>query len=159
MLEDREQKTLCQQVCGRKEVCEHRERGECPFILVWCLFRVALFWTTACREERSFMLFEPSRMLPHEHKRLVEWQSIGSPSMFWREKNVQESLPLLTDSALLRLYHQGDQRAFEQLVERYQAPLFCFLLGILRDPDTTEDVMQHVWIQCAFAASAPCRES
>jgi len=57
---------------------------------------------------------------------------------------VQESLPLLTDSALLRLYHQGDQRAFEQLVERYQAPLFCFLLGILRDPDTTEDGGQGV---------------
>lgn len=71
---------------------------------------------------------------------------------------MQESLSFLTDSALLRRYHQGDQRAFEHLVERYQAPLFCFLMGILRDPDTTEEVMQHVWIQCA-CVFAPCQET
>ncbi len=68
-----------------------------------------------------------------------------------------EPLPFLTDSALLHLYHQGDQRAFEQLVERYHTPLCCFLMGILRDRDTTDDVMQHVWIQCALA-STPCQE-
>lgn len=99
------------------------------------------------------MLFEPLKMLPYGHKRLMKRQSIGSLSMFWRNnKTMQESLPLRTDSALLRLYHQGDQQAFEQLVERYQAPLFCFLMRILQDPDITADVMQHVWIQLAFAS-------
>ena len=70
---------------------------------------------------------------------------------------MQESLPMLTDSALLSRYHQGDQRAFEQLVERYQARLFHFLMRLLQDSDMAWDVMQHVWIQCVFAAS-PCLE-
>src|SRR5581483_7877154 len=73
----------------------------------------------------------------------------------WRNNNLQESLPFLTDNALLQLYHQGDQRAFEQLVERYQPHLFCYLMKVLRDSDMVGDVMQHVWIQCAFAPS-PC---
>jgi len=67
---------------------------------------------------------------------------------------MQETLPLLSDSALLRLYHQGDQRAFEQLVERYHPHLFCYLMKVLRDSDMVGDVMQHVWIQCAFAPSS-----
>src|SRR5260370_13725214 len=52
-----------------------------------------------------------------------------------------------TDGILAEQTLAGDQRAFEQLVYRYSAPLFNFISRYLNDPDAASDVLQHVFTQ------------
>lgn len=92
-----------------------------------------------------------------QQEQQMHWRRVRCIIIFMEGKKMQEPLSLLADSVLLSRYHQGDQRAFEQLVERYQSPLFHFLMRLLQDPDLAWDVMQHVWIQCVFV-SFPCQE-
>lgn len=49
------------------------------------------------------------------------------------------------DSSLVTWFQAGDERALEALLERYEAPLFQFLIGILRDPHQAEDALQETW--------------
>jgi RNA polymerase sigma-70 factor (ECF subfamily) len=57
------------------------------------------------------------------------------------------------DALLLRRIGQGDRDAFRQLFEELQRPLFCYLLKLLRERETTEEVlnetMLEVWRQAA----------
>lgn len=53
----------------------------------------------------------------------------------------------LSDAQLLTRFHAGDEYALEALFERYESTIFHFLLGILRDHHTAEDVLQNTFIQ------------
>jgi RNA polymerase sigma-70 factor (ECF subfamily) len=53
----------------------------------------------------------------------------------------------LSDKALLRTLRGGDESALDTLLERYEAPLFRFLVGILRDQHSAEDALQETWFQ------------
>jgi RNA polymerase sigma-70 factor (ECF subfamily) len=43
--------------------------------------------------------------------------------------------------------HSGDVEAIVPLIQRYQQPLYGFLLHIVRQPDTAEDLLQQTWLQ------------
>ncbi|MEW6365876.1 MAG: sigma-70 family RNA polymerase sigma factor [Acidobacteriota bacterium] len=46
------------------------------------------------------------------------------------------------DADLVAAYRQGDARAFEQLVQRYERPLFTYILRMLGNREDAEDVFQ-----------------
>jgi RNA polymerase sigma-70 factor (ECF subfamily) len=49
------------------------------------------------------------------------------------------------DGVLVGWFQDGDERALETLLKRYEAPLYQFLIGILRDPHQAEDALQETW--------------
>jgi RNA polymerase sigma-70 factor (ECF subfamily) len=53
----------------------------------------------------------------------------------------------LTDHALRDAYERGEARAFAVLVERYQRPLFNFILRSVTTRDVAEDLLQETWVR------------
>jgi RNA polymerase sigma-70 factor (ECF subfamily) len=53
----------------------------------------------------------------------------------------------LSDAELLARFRAGDPAALDQLFERHENPLFCFLLGVLRDPHQAEDALQETFVR------------
>src|SRR6059058_3533777 len=51
------------------------------------------------------------------------------------------------DRALVRAAQTGDQRAFRQLVERYQRRVYQLALGMLKDPDDAMDISQETFVR------------
>jgi RNA polymerase sigma-70 factor, ECF subfamily len=51
----------------------------------------------------------------------------------------------LDDGTLIARFRAGDGQALETLLLRYEAPLFQFLVGILRDHHRAEDALQETW--------------
>src|SRR3954467_13098530 len=52
-----------------------------------------------------------------------------------------------SDPELLARFRAGDAAALETLFERYETPLYCFLLGVLRDPHRAEDALQETFVR------------
>lgn len=52
-----------------------------------------------------------------------------------------------SDADLLRRHRAGDPRALPQLMERYEVPLFQFLVGMLRDHHQAEDALQETFVK------------
>ncbi len=57
------------------------------------------------------------------------------------------------DAALMKRVTQGDQRAFEELVEKYKQPVFNMIYRTLPDAAEAEDLAQAVFVQVYKAAS------
>jgi RNA polymerase sigma-70 factor (ECF subfamily) len=53
----------------------------------------------------------------------------------------------ISDAELLSRYCSGDPDALEAIFERYETPLFQFLVGILRDHHQAEDALQETFIR------------
>jgi RNA polymerase sigma-70 factor, ECF subfamily len=53
----------------------------------------------------------------------------------------------LSDADLLDRFRAGDGRALECLFERYEAPVFQFLVGVLRDHHQAEDALQETFVR------------
>ncbi len=51
------------------------------------------------------------------------------------------------DFELLRRFRGGEERAFDQLFERYQDYVYNICLGVLADPDDARDVMQETFLR------------
>jgi RNA polymerase sigma-70 factor (ECF subfamily) len=49
------------------------------------------------------------------------------------------------DGELIARFRAGDAHALEALLQRYEAPLFQFLVGLLRDHHQAEDALQETW--------------
>lgn len=49
------------------------------------------------------------------------------------------------DSVLVARFQSGDEQALVVLFERYETPLFRFLIGLLRDAHQAEDALQETW--------------
>jgi RNA polymerase sigma factor (sigma-70 family) len=64
-----------------------------------------------------------------------------------RERTKKETPQSTTDGVLVHRALSGDQSAFEDLIRRYQVPLFNFIYHSLRDYDLACDVAQHVFLQ------------
>ena len=56
-------------------------------------------------------------------------------------------LEQLADEELLRRFQAGDARAFEGLLQRYERPIYNFLLRSVRDPETATDLVQEVFLR------------
>src|SRR5580704_8918210 len=52
-----------------------------------------------------------------------------------------------SDAALLSRFQSGDPQALDLLFERYETPLFQFLLGILKDTHRAEDALQETFVR------------
>lgn len=59
-----------------------------------------------------------------------------------------------SDEALLGRYAAGDVDAFALLVERYERPLFNFILRSVRDRERAEDLLQDVFVRVVQNASS-----
>src|ERR1044072_4324585 len=57
------------------------------------------------------------------------------------------------DAALMKRVTQGDQRAFEELVEKYKQPVFNMIYRTLPDATEAEDLAQTVFVQVYKAAA------
>lgn len=51
------------------------------------------------------------------------------------------------DQALVERAVQGDQKAFRQLVERYQRRVYTIAFGVMKNPDTALDVTQDAFVR------------
>jgi RNA polymerase sigma-70 factor (ECF subfamily) len=60
----------------------------------------------------------------------------------------------MTDGVLAQQTLDGDQYAFESLVQRYSTPLFNFIYRFLGDYDQACDILQHVFIQLHASLSS-----
>src|SRR5262245_3246682 len=52
-----------------------------------------------------------------------------------------------SDAELLCRFRAGEDGALDSLLHRYESPLYCFLLGILRDPHRAEDALQETFVR------------
>src|SRR5213594_2905156 len=59
----------------------------------------------------------------------------------------------LADGVLAQQTLAGDQRAFEELVQRYSVPLFSFIYHFLGDYDQACDISQQVFLQLYLSLS------
>jgi RNA polymerase sigma-70 factor (ECF subfamily) len=55
------------------------------------------------------------------------------------------------EAALVRRVQAGDQAAFREIVERYQAKVFSIIYGILRNHNDAEDIAQQVFTKVYFS--------
>ena len=53
----------------------------------------------------------------------------------------------LTDRELIRAYKNGEDRAFETLLNRYQQGVFTKIHFVVRDEEIANDLFQDVWIK------------
>jgi RNA polymerase sigma-70 factor (ECF subfamily) len=53
----------------------------------------------------------------------------------------------LSDEDLLRLCGQGESRALEELVRRYQAPIYRFLVRMMNSPEDAEEAALDVFVR------------
>ncbi len=53
----------------------------------------------------------------------------------------------MNDQELIRLYLNGDEGAFQQLVQRYLHPIYNFVHQSVRDDQQAEDIAQEVFIR------------
>ena len=53
----------------------------------------------------------------------------------------------LTDEALALLYVEGDNRAFDELLSRTQQKLFTYIMFVVRDEDTANDIFQDTFVK------------
>src|SRR5215213_6006012 len=60
---------------------------------------------------------------------------------------VREQLRQADDSAVVTAFLGGEERAFQELVERYQTRLLNFIYRTIGDRDRAEDLVQEVFIR------------
>jgi RNA polymerase sigma-70 factor (ECF subfamily) len=58
------------------------------------------------------------------------------------------------DAELLARFRAGDDTALGPLFDRYEGPVFRFLVGLLKDRHQAEDALQHTFVQVLRFADA-----
>ena len=58
------------------------------------------------------------------------------------------------DALLVARIRDGDERAFELLIARYQAPLFRYLRGLVGDQEQARDLLQETFLRAYRAIGA-----
>ena len=61
--------------------------------------------------------------------------------------SVREQLHAMDDSAVVTAFLDGEERAFSELVERYQTRLLNFIYRTIGDREKAEDLVQEVFIR------------
>jgi len=70
-----------------------------------------------------------------------------APAPFSTGAAVREQLRRLDDSGVVSAFLQGEERAFQELVERYQTRLLNFIYRTIGDRERAEDLVQEVFIR------------
>jgi RNA polymerase sigma-70 factor (ECF subfamily) len=71
----------------------------------------------------------------------------GSEATFNGGLTVRQQLRAADDSAVVTAFLGGEERAFSELVERYQTRLLNFIYRTIGDRDRAEDLVQEVFIR------------
>lgn len=58
-----------------------------------------------------------------------------------------ENLNMLTDDMLVARYSEGDNKAFDELLARYQSKLFNYIFFIVRSQELAEDIFQETFVK------------
>jgi RNA polymerase sigma-70 factor (ECF subfamily) len=58
-----------------------------------------------------------------------------------------EHLSMLSDDALVARYQEGDDKAFDELLARYQAKLYNYILFAVRNQELAEDLFQETFVK------------
>ena len=58
-----------------------------------------------------------------------------------------ENLNQLTDDALVALYSKGNDKAFDELLSRYQGKIFNYIFFIVRNQELAEDLFQETFVK------------
>ncbi len=53
----------------------------------------------------------------------------------------------LTDEQLVKAYSQGDNKAFDTLLKRHQDRIFNYILRIVKNEDTANDIFQETFVK------------
>ena len=53
----------------------------------------------------------------------------------------------VSDETLALLYVKGDNRAFDELLNRTQSKLFTYIMFVVRDHDTADDIFQETFVK------------
>ena len=60
---------------------------------------------------------------------------------------ISESLTTATDQELVQWAREGHERAYRELVRRYQRPIFSLIFRMVRDRERAEDLSQETFIK------------
>lgn len=71
----------------------------------------------------------------------------ANPASYQPGPSVREQLRAADDSAVVTAFLDGEERAFSELVERYQTRLLNFIYRTIGDRDRAEDLVQEVFIR------------
>ncbi len=71
----------------------------------------------------------------------------ANPASYQPGPSVREQLRAADDSAIVTAFLAGEERAFSELVERYQTRLLNFIYRTIGDRDRAEDLVQEVFIR------------
>jgi len=71
----------------------------------------------------------------------------ANPASYQPGPSVREQLRAADDSAVVTAFLGGEERAFSELVERYQTRLLNFIYRTIGDRDRAEDLVQEVFIR------------
>jgi RNA polymerase sigma-70 factor (ECF subfamily) len=66
---------------------------------------------------------------------------------------------MTSDGELLNRFRAGDPAALDALFARYEAPVFRFLFGVLKDHHAAEDALQETFVQALRKADAVAGDS
>lgn len=58
-----------------------------------------------------------------------------------------ENLNVLTDDMLVARYSEGENKAFDELLTRYQSKLFNYIFFIVRSQELAEDLFQETFVK------------
>ena len=58
-----------------------------------------------------------------------------------------ENLNQLTDDMLVALYSKGENKAFDELLSRYQSKLFNYIYFVVRNQEQAEDIFQETFVK------------
>ncbi len=58
-----------------------------------------------------------------------------------------ESIANLTDEMLVKLYAEGDNNAFDVLLERHEEKIFSYIFFIVRNQDVANDIFQETFMK------------
>lgn len=53
----------------------------------------------------------------------------------------------MTDPELIERFLQGDERAFDELMIKYQSPVYSFVISMVKHPDAASDIFQETFIK------------
>lgn len=73
--------------------------------------------------------------------------AIGTVAVIPGIEPVPHAEPVPPDVLSLQLWKNGNMRGYNQIVERYQKPLFHFIYRIVRDMDESKDILQETFVR------------
>lgn len=80
------------------------------------------------------------------HLKLIAYRPIITPNPIIILA-VMNNIKKLTDEALVAMYAEGNDNAFDVLLSRYQDKLFTYILKLTHDEDRANDVFQETFVK------------